>query len=328
MNKTPFVLTIRGCELHDAEGKQFNKWSDAYNAAIVVRKVFSDDILDRSERTQWSGNGNTACWQGTGPDGQARLIHIDPHDTGEPNPINLAANKPKMTQRDKMRELYHQHSGNKEATIEAYAKAEEAGEVDRRRNTSGFGTEQYAQALWIDGEKKGWLIQNKMSRLVQKSASTKRPKETFDKSVTETPDRLLRNFDHAPDLVMKLYAEALKAMNMEMPVSCAAVLRTMIEAICVDKGIVDGVVDKNFFNKFIRSSNLQGKINGLIEAGLVTQSHAEVLHLIRLLGNDAVHRAEASERMLLEEAIEIVESLIYGVYELPNKIGKFPNRAK
>ena len=66
-----------------------------------------------------------------------------------------------MTQRDKMRELFHFHQGNKAAVIIAYAQAEKTGEVDRIRNASGYGTEQYARALWADGEKKGWLTQSK-----------------------------------------------------------------------------------------------------------------------------------------------------------------------
>ena len=65
-----------------------------------------------------------------------------------------------MTQRDKMRELYHQFSGDKELVVKAYSEAELAGEVNRLRKSSGYGTLQYAQALWSDGVKKGWLAQN------------------------------------------------------------------------------------------------------------------------------------------------------------------------
>lgn len=247
-----------------------------------------------------------------------------------------------MTQRDKMRELYQQHSGNKEAVIEAYAKAEQAGEVNRQRNASVYGTKQYAQALWNDGEKKAWLVQNKpvqsVREVLSQPVSTAFPheqvpqaevqKEILSQPALEATNRKLRKFDHAPKRVIELYEEAVKAMNMEMSVSCAAVLRTMIEAICVDKGIVEGVVDKTFFNRFTRSSNLQGKIEGLREAGLITESHAVVLHQIRFLGNDAVHRAEAVETTLLEVAVEIVENLVYQVYELPHKAGKFPSKAK
>lgn len=64
-----------------------------------------------------------------------------------------------MTQRDKMRELFRLYQGDKAMVVKAYAEAEQAGEVNRLRNASGYGTEQYARALWADGEKKGWLPQ-------------------------------------------------------------------------------------------------------------------------------------------------------------------------
>ena len=64
-----------------------------------------------------------------------------------------------MTQRDKMRELFRLYQGDKAMVVRAYAEAEQAGEVNRLRNASGYGTEQYARALWADGEKKGWLPQ-------------------------------------------------------------------------------------------------------------------------------------------------------------------------
>ena len=76
-----------------------------------------------------------------------------------------------MTQRDKMRELFHLHGGHKEAVIEAYAIAEQVGEVERLRNASGYGTQQYARALWNDGEKKGWLPQSAASPPVIESTN-------------------------------------------------------------------------------------------------------------------------------------------------------------
>ena len=220
-----------------------------------------------------------------------------------------------MTQRDKMRELYHQHHGDKEAVIEAYAEAEKAGEVSRQRNASGYGTKQYAQALWNDGEKKGWLVQNKVPRLVA---------EATIKPTSKTTGRPLRAFDHIPDTVFLLYNEAVQAVNGEMYVSCAAVLRAMIEAICADKGIVEGPVAYQTG----RRKNLEGKINGLLEAGLIIQDHANVLHPIRNLGNDSLHEGVAFDRRLLETAVEIMEHLIYVVYELPNKSILFPVKAK
>jgi hypothetical protein len=62
-----------------------------------------------------------------------------------------------MTQRDKMRDLYKQYNGNKQMVCRAYAAAERAGLVKRVRNSQNMSAEDYADPLWKDGIKKGWL---------------------------------------------------------------------------------------------------------------------------------------------------------------------------
>jgi hypothetical protein len=46
---------------------------------------------------------------------------------------------------------------DREAVCAAYAEAEEDGEVFRRSNRLNKSPQDYALALWRDGEKKGWL---------------------------------------------------------------------------------------------------------------------------------------------------------------------------
>ena len=41
--------------------------------------------------------------------------------------------------------------------VAAYARAEAAGEVQRKRNENGLTPEEYAKRLFRDGERKGWL---------------------------------------------------------------------------------------------------------------------------------------------------------------------------
>lgn len=100
-----------------------------------------------------------------------------------------------MTQRDKMRELYRHYSGNKEAVVKAYSEAERSGDVDRLRNASGYGTEQYARALWADGEKKGWLAQggkasNVPSNISEPSQIPQPPSPLVRRSTTvDTPQK-------------------------------------------------------------------------------------------------------------------------------------------
>lgn len=61
------------------------------------------------------------------------------------------------TQRDVMRALYRKHRGDESATVAAYAAAERSGQVPRSKNTHDIGAEAYAQALFNDGIRKGWL---------------------------------------------------------------------------------------------------------------------------------------------------------------------------
>jgi hypothetical protein len=92
MNKNKFVMTVRGCgAAHDVENKQFPRWKSAYDAAIVIIDQFRGANADKALLTKWQGSGLTALWTGAGPNGEVRLVHIDPHHNGVPNPLNSTA---------------------------------------------------------------------------------------------------------------------------------------------------------------------------------------------------------------------------------------------
>jgi hypothetical protein len=61
-------------------------------------------------------------------------------------------------QRDAMREAFNKYSGEKEKTIKAYAWLEEKGYAPRKNNSHNFSARYYAEALFNDGIKKGWLL--------------------------------------------------------------------------------------------------------------------------------------------------------------------------
>jgi hypothetical protein len=56
-----------------------------------------------------------------------------------------------------MRELIRRLGSNKAAVCRAYAEGERRGEVSRVNNASRLKPEEYAEALWADGERKGWF---------------------------------------------------------------------------------------------------------------------------------------------------------------------------
>jgi hypothetical protein len=73
-------------------------------------------------------------------------------------PVNTREVVPPMaTQREKMRQLFHQCSHDEEKTVHAYALAERKGEVTRASNNYEMNDLDYARRLYADGIRKGWL---------------------------------------------------------------------------------------------------------------------------------------------------------------------------
>lgn len=61
-------------------------------------------------------------------------------------------------QRDYMRELVRRHGLSKERVCADFAEALRSGKVRWKNNTTNFSAEKYADAVWRDGEIKGWLL--------------------------------------------------------------------------------------------------------------------------------------------------------------------------
>ena len=76
------------------------------------------------------------------------------HRNNEPSSLTGAS---EMRQRNFMRELYKKHNGNKDMIIKEYAEGERQGVVIREQNQHQLTVEAYAQALYKDGIRKGWI---------------------------------------------------------------------------------------------------------------------------------------------------------------------------
>lgn len=127
---------------------------------------------------------------------------------------------------------------------------------------------------------------------------------------------------NVPTNLRRIYGEVIDCFNNDGPTLCAAGLRAMVEGICADQGIVDGPVTvpaKGGGTRVIRKVNLEGKIAGLHEKGLLTQAGAQTLHEHRYLGNEAVHQLARPSPEELALAIEIVEHTLNQMYEIPQK---------
>jgi hypothetical protein len=103
---------------------------------------------------------------------------------------------------------------------------------------------------------------------------------------------------------------------------CAAGLRAIVEGICVEAGVKDGPVVVNATGggtKIVRKKNLEGKISGLNEKGIIAKNYCEILHEHRYMGNEAVHELAMPSREELQLAISIVEHTLDSVFEIPLK---------
>ena len=72
--------------------------------------------------------------------------------------------------------------------------------------------------------------------------------------------------------------------------------------------------------------NLEGKINGLYEQGILTQKQSNILHELRFFGNRAVHELAVPSKDSLKMAMEILEQIIFNIYELSAKTEKLKSQ--
>jgi hypothetical protein len=131
-----------------------------------------------------------------------------------------------------------------------------------------------------------------------------------------------KSFYNVPSNLRRIYGELVDCFNNESPTLCAAGLRAIVEGICAHQGVADGPVlipARGGGTQIVRKNNLEGRIAGLQEKGLLTESSAQTLHEHRYLGNDAVHELARPSDDELRLAIDIIELTLEQLYELPEK---------
>ena len=65
--------------------------------------------------------------------------------------------------------------------------------------------------------------------------------------------------------------------------------------------------------------SLEGKIYGLLQNNLINKAQFEALHELRFLGNNAVHQLDEPSKIDIQTALDIIEHMIYDLYEIPFK---------
>ena len=140
---------------------------------------------------------------------------------------------------------------------------------------------------------------------------------------------LAKNYLNVPFNIQRIYNETIECYNYDNLTLCGAGVRALVEGICQENGITEGNVqytEKDGTIKIVKKSNLQGKINGLNDNGILTSKSADILHEHRFLGNSAVHELAKPTSEELKLAIEIIENVLDTLYEIPNKGLKLRNK--
>ena len=134
-----------------------------------------------------------------------------------------------------------------------------------------------------------------------------------------------REFYAAPYSVRQIYRETVECFNKDLLILCAAGIRALVENICKSNNINNGTItwENNKGIKESRISNsLGGKINGLAEKGIISKNNSDALQEHKFLGNKAIHEIHTPAKKDLKIAIEIIETIIESIYEIPKKAQK------
>ncbi|MBT2048444.1 MULTISPECIES: DUF4145 domain-containing protein [Enterobacter cloacae complex] len=143
---------------------------------------------------------------------------------------------------------------------------------------------------------------------------------------TRTP----KEFFEVPRKLSNLYRESIDSFNNDSFILTAAGLRAVIEGLCAELKIKDGPVERTEkgITKTVRARNLEGKIAGLKEKGILTAAGAVFLNEHRFMGNEAVHALKKPSREDLSLAIDLVEHCFDTIYVMPAKASELEESRK
>ena len=105
-----------------------------------------------------------------------------------------------------------------------------------------------------------------------------------------------------PFQVRTVYEETHSALSNKLTILGAIGIRALIESVCREKDA--------------KGSNLKEQINDLVIKGVLTQAGADILHTLRVLGNESAHEMKAQDEESIDLAMDVVENLLQSVFIL------------
>ena len=125
--------------------------------------------------------------------------------------------------------------------------------------------------------------------------------DTYPVSKGQRPS--IDDSDELPNKVNIIYREVIASINSNLHILSAIGLRTLIEAICKDRGV--------------EGKNLEGLIDALAQNGILSNEQAIILHGLRFMGNVAAHEIKQAKPREILAALEIAETMMKTIYIFP-----------
>ncbi len=131
--------------------------------------------------------------------------------------------------------------------------------------------------------------------------------------IEPTPSRQLFDSDGVlPPKVARIYDEAVKALDNQLPVLAGVGIRAVLETVCKECDA--------------KGRDLEKRIDAMVEKGLITKDGAAILHSLRILGNAAAHNVEPHSLGELNAAFDVIDHLLQGVYTIPARAKELPQK--
>jgi hypothetical protein len=120
------------------------------------------------------------------------------------------------------------------------------------------------------------------------------------------PEKLSpKSYNGLPKKLEIVYREAIQAYNADMLLSCAIIMRALIEGVCVEKEITD-----------TDAYGLQKKLNLLKDRKILPENVVEGLSVFKFMGDNAAHHLEISDKQTIKLALEVIEDVLNGLFEV------------
>ncbi len=115
-----------------------------------------------------------------------------------------------------------------------------------------------------------------------------------------------------PPEIQGIYTETILAIENEQHILSGIGIRAIVETVCKERKV--------------SGNNLFKKIDALKDQSIVTTEGAEILHKLRVLGNDAAHEVKAHNSTQLTLAIKVIRHMLEGTYIIPHQVKQaFPD---